>query len=46
MSLFLIHVYLPCTNYFVLTPYVSPYYVACIYVYIDQKHLDAGLPNK
>jgi len=46
MSLFLIHVYLPCTDYFVLTPYVSPYYVACIYVYIGQNHLYAGLPNE
>ena len=44
MSLFLI--YLQCTDYFVLTPYCSPYYVACIYVYIGQKHLYAGLPNK
>jgi len=44
MSLFL--VYLQCTDYFVFTPYVSSYDVACIYVYIGQKHLYAGLPNK
>ena len=43
MSLFLL--YLQCKDYFVFTPYVTPYYVACIYVYIGQKHLYAGLPN-
>jgi len=45
MSLFLMHVYLQCTDYFVLTPYVSSYYVAWIYVYIGQKHLYVGLPT-